>query len=232
LSPTLPTKHAKYFAEGIATFCLVFLGTGAIVVNQEFSNALTHLGVSFVFGFVVLAMIYTFGSISGAHMNPAVTLGFLVAKRTTIKESSIYIVAQILGALAASLLLRFLFSTSPTLGQTVPSGSAMQSFVIELMLTAILMMVIFGVAHNSQAEGLMAGVAIGATIAMEALVAGPISGASMNPARSLAPAVVSGDFSSLWVYMLAPIIGSVVVAKIFPMFRCEPSNPKEKMGCC
>ena len=231
MSEKRPNRLPKYLAEGFATFCLVFFGTGAIVVNETY-HSLTHLGVSLVFGLVVLVMIYAVGSTSGAHMNPAVTAGFLALRRITLRESAIYVAVQILGAIAASLVLRFLFPASETLGETLPSNGGLQSFAMEAILTAILMFVILGVAHENRAEGLMAGVAIGATIAIEALVGGPVSGASMNPARSIGPAVVQGHFSSLWIYIVATLIGSVIAAKIFPLFVCDPAPNADKVGCC
>lgn len=230
--PKFANRKAKYLAEGMATFCLVFFGTGAIIVNQTFQNQLTHLGVSLVFGLVVVAMIYTFGAISGAHMNPAVTIGFLAAGRITVGESLLYVTAQIFGAVLASVSLLILFPLSQTLGETMPSGSFTQSFAVETIFTAILMLVILGVAHANRAEGVMAGVAIGATIFIEALVGGPISGASMNPARSLAPAIVLGHFSSIWIYVVAPVLGSVGAAKFFPLLKCASSEQSDNVGCC
>lgn len=232
MSAKLPNRRPKYLAEALATFCLVFFGTGAIIVNHVSRGALTHVGISLSFGLVVLAMIYTFGPTSGAHMNPAVTIGFLAARRISARESAIYIAAQIAGALAASLLLRLMFPGSATLGETLPSGGAGQSFAMEAVLTAILMLVILGVAHEDRAEGLMAGVAIGATIAIEALVGGPISGASMNPARSIGPAVINGNFSWLWIYVAATLAGSVAAAKLFPYLVCTPLPTQDKVGCC
>jgi aquaporin Z len=219
-------------AEGAATFCLVFFGTSAIIVNQMSQGVIGHVGISFVFGLVVLAMIYTFGSTSGAHMNPAVTIGFFAAGRISAKESAVYVAVQTVGALVASLTLRFLFPLSTTLGQTLPSGSAAQSFFIEFLFTAVLMMVIMGVAHDNRAEGLMAGVAIGATVTVEAFVGGPISGASMNPARSIGPALVSGQLSFLWIYLVATTAGSVIATKFFAFMHCSRSDDPHKVGCC
>ena len=212
------------FAEFLGAFALVFAGTGAIVIDGVSGGAVTHVGVAFTFGLVVLAMIYTLGDISGAHFNPAVTLGFWFARRFPGRQVARYIGSQLLGAVAASLVLRFLFPASATLGATLPSGSLSQSFVLELILTAILMFVILGVSVGAREKGITAGIAIGAVIALEALFAGPISGASMNPARSLAPALVSHHLGALWIYLTAPILGSALAVLACRCVR-EP-------GCC
>jgi aquaporin Z len=201
----------KLAAEVLGTFFLVFAGTGAIVINDVSHGAVSHVGIALTFGLVVLAMIYAVGDVSGAHLNPAVTLGFLAARQFPARSVIPYIVAQILGALLASGLLRALFPPDQSsLGATLPAGSDMQSFVLEIVLTALLMFVILCVSTGGKEKGLMAGVAIGSVIAFEALFAGPISGASMNPARSLAPALVSGSLEHLWVYLTAPVIGSLL----------------------
>lgn len=201
----------KYLAEAIGTYCLVFMGTGAIVVNDVSHGQVTSVGISLAFGLVVLAMIYAVGHVSGAHLNPAVTLGFFSSGRLAGRLVMPYIAAQLIGAVLASATLNLMFSGS-SLGITLPSGSMLQSFVMEFILTAVLMFVILGVATGAREEGILAGVAIGATIALEALVGGPISGASMNPARSFGPALLTGHFASHWLYWLAPILGSVIGA--------------------
>lgn len=198
---------SRYVAELLGTYALVFAGTGAIIVNEQ-TGALGHFGVAATFGLIVLAMIYAFGDVSGAHLNPAVTLGFVVVKRFPAGQALPYIAAQLGGAVLASLTLRFLFPDSVTLGATVPAGSDMQSFVLEVILTFFLMLVILQVAHGSKEVGIMAGIAIGAVVGLEALFAGPICGASMNPARSIASAVVSGELRSLWIYIAAPVLGA------------------------
>lgn len=213
-------KNPRYLAEALGTFCLVFAGTGAVIVNQITGGEVTGLGISFVFGLVVLAMIYTVGHISGAHLNPAVTLAFFSAGRHSAKETVPYVIAQLIGAIAASVTLNFIFyGQQTTLGATLPAGAWTQSFALEFFLTFMLMFVIMGVAHDDRAEGLMAGVAIGSTIALEAILGGPVSGGSMNPARSFAPALVSGNFQWHWIYWAAPILGSVTGAQIYQLIQ-------------
>ena len=179
-------------AEFLGTLALVFTGTAAIVVNDLTGGTVSHVGVAFTFGLVVLALIYTLGDVSGAHLNPAVTLGFVLARRFPWRRVPGYVLAQFAGAFAASGLVRFLFPDHGTLGATLPRGLQSQSFVLEVLLTWLLMFVILGVSTGAKEKGITAGIAVGAVIALEALFAGPICGASMNPARSLAPAVVSG----------------------------------------
>jgi aquaporin NIP len=199
----------KCAAEALGTFALVFAGTGAIVINDVSGGAITHLGVALTFGLIVLAMIYTFGDISGAHFNPAVSLGFFFARRFGAHELAPYLASQLLGALGASLLLHFLFPAHATLGATIPAGPAMQSFVLEFVLTFFLMLVILNVSTGAKEKGITAGIAIGAVIALEALFAGPICGASMNPARSFGPAFVAMKWNHLWIYLLAPALGAL-----------------------
>jgi aquaporin Z len=214
----------KCGAEFIGTFALVFAGTGAIVINETSGGVITHVGISLTFGLIVLAMIYTVGDISGAHLNPAVSLGFFAARRFPLRELIPYVLSQCAGAFAASGMLRFLFPQDATLGATQPTGSATQSFVLELILTAILMFVILSVSIGAKEKGITAGIAVGSVIGLEAMFAGPISGASMNPARSLAPAVVSQHLSSLWIYLLAPTVGALLA---IVGCRCVREE-----GCC
>ena len=204
----------RYAAEAIGTFALVFAGTGAIVVNDVTRGAITHVGVALTFGLVVLAMIYTVGDVSGAHLNPAVTLAFYAARRFPGRFIIPYILSQCAGAFLASLALRLMFAEHGTLGATLPSGSGLQSFVMEYLLTFLLMFVILNVSTGAKEKGVTAGIAVGAVIALEALFAGPISGASMNPARSLAPAIIAWRLGSLWLYLVAPTLGaaSAIVA--------------------
>jgi len=211
----------KLFAEAIGTFCLVFAGTTAIIVDR--SGAVSPLGVSLTFGLVVFAMIASLGNVSGAHINPAVTIGFYCAKRFSGRLVVPYILSQCCGAILASVVVHLLFPTDASLGTTVPSGSAVQSWMLEVLLTAMLMFVILGVSTGSREQGGTAGLAIGAVVALEALIGGPISGASMNPARSLAPAIVSLDLDCVWIYLTAPVVGAVLGVFVF---RCvhEPCS--------
>jgi aquaporin Z len=198
----------KYLAEFLGTFAMVFCGTGAIVINQESNGAITHLGIAITFGLIVMVMIYALGSISGAHFNPAVTLAFHISGSFERKEILPYAASQLLGAIAASGLLRFLFPANALLGATMPAGSEIQAFVFEMLLSFFLMLVIIHVARGSQEQGMFAGLAIGATVLLEALFAGPVCGASMNPWRSLAPALVSGHTEHVWIYLTAPFLGA------------------------
>lgn len=200
----------NYVSELIGTFALVFCGTGAIVINQQSGGAITHVGVAITFGLIVMSMIYALGSVSGAHMNPAVSIAFVVAKRFPLKELLPYILSQAVGAVLASGTLKLLFPANELLGATLPAGTAIQSFVLELILTFFLMLVIIQVATGSKEQGMFAGLAIGSVVALEAMFAGPICGASMNPVRSLAPALVSGHMEHLWVYLSAPVEGAVL----------------------
>lgn len=199
-----------YLAEGIGTFALVFAGTGAIIVNDLEQGVVTHVGVALTFGLIVMAMIYSIGDVSGAHINPAVTIGFFIARRFEGRNVIPYILCQCTGAIVASVLLRLIFWEHQGLGVTLPSGAWLQSFVLEIALSFLLMFVILNVSTGSQEKGIMAGAAIGGVVALEAMFAGPICGASMNPARSLGPAIVSGNLNSLWIYLVAPVIGASV----------------------
>lgn len=223
----------KLAAEFIGTFALVFAGTGAIVINDVSGGAVTHVGVALTFGLIVLAMIYTVGDISGAHLNPAVTIGFWLAGRFQLAGVVPYVVSQLAGAMSASLLLKFLFRTHATLGSTLPAGSSMQSFVLELILTFLLVFVILNVSTGAKEKGITAGIAVGAVIALEAMFAGKICGASMNPARSFAPAIVSGTLDSLWIYLTAPFAGAALA--ILACRTCQhgdccpwPTKPAKK----
>ncbi|HEX7412584.1 MAG TPA: aquaporin [Bacteroidia bacterium] len=209
----------KYIAEFVGTFALVFCGTGAIIINQQTGGQVSNVGIAITFGLIITAMIYTFGETSGAHFNPAVTLGFYAAGLFKAKEIFPFIASQVVGAFAASGLLKLLFPESLNLGTTLPAGSPMQSFILECVLGFFLMIVILFTSQGSKETGVMAGIAIGATILLEAMFAGPISGASMNPVRSLAPAIVSGNLTSLWVYLSAPIVGAIVATLAFRVIR-------------
>lgn len=214
----------KLASECLGTFCLVFAGAGAIVINDVSGGVITHMGIAIVFGLIVLAMIYSVGDISGAHINPAVTLGFYIARRFPLREVGPYIASQCVGAILAAGALGLMFPAHETLGATLPAGATMQSFVLEVILTFILMFVILEVSTGAKEKGITAGIAIGAVVALEALFAGPISGASMNPARSLGPALVSMNFETLWLYITAPTLGALLAV---PACRCTRDQ-----ACC
>jgi aquaporin Z len=214
----------RLFAECFGTFALVFAGTGAIVINQVSGGVVTHPGIAITFGLVVLAMIYTLGDVSGAHLNPAVTTAFAAAGRFPWREVPAYLGAQLCGAFLASLAMRGLFFSNLTLGATLPSGPPFQSFLLEVILTLFLMVVILHVSTGAKEKGITAGIVVGAVIALEAMFAGPICGASMNPARSIAPAVVSGNLEHLWIYIAAPVLGALLAVPACCLMR-EP-------GCC
>ncbi len=214
----------KWASEFFGTFALVFAGTGAIVIDEVSGGKVTHVGVALTFGLVVLSMVYALGDTSGAHLDPAVTLGFLLARRFPTQSVLPYVVSQCGGALLASVCLHLLFPDHQGLGGTRPAGPPMQSFGLEVILTLVLMFVILSVATGSKEKGVMAGVAVGAVIALEALFAGPVCGASMNPARSLAPALVAGHLDHLWIYLAAPLLGASLAVAVC---RCVHDRP-----CC
>ena len=213
-------------AEFWGTFALLFAGTGAVVINEISGGTVTHVGIAATFGLIIMAMIYTLGDVSGAHFNPAVTLAFAVAGRFSWRQVGPYILAQCCGALAGSGVLKVLFPTSRTLGGTLPAGSSGQSFILEFILTALLMFVILNVSTGAKEKGITAGIVIGAVIGLEALFAGPICGASMNPARSLAPALLSGHVATLWIYLLAPTAGAV--AGVFAFGTVRDLKPEQE----
>lgn len=198
---------SKYIAEFFGTFMLVFAGCGAIVANTQFDGALGHAGVALAWGLVVMIMIYSIGNVSGAHMNPAVTLTFWLSKDFEGKHVPGYLVSQVLGALAGAGVLKILFPEDPTLGATLPNAGLWQCFVMEAILSFILMFVIFNISTGHQEKGIMAGVAVGGTVALDAMFGGPMTGASMNPARSIGPALMSGNLQAFWLYIAAPILG-------------------------
>ncbi|MBN1261304.1 MAG: aquaporin [Anaerolineae bacterium] len=206
----------KYIAEGIGTFALIFCGCGAIVVNDLYGGVVGHMGISLVFGLVVMTMIYAVGNVSGAHFNPAVTLGFAFARRLPWREVVPYLASQLAAAFAATGLLKVLFPAHETLGATLPAGGMLQTLLMEIVLTFILMFVILNVSTGYREKGTMAGVAVGGTVALAALFGGPVSGASMNPARSIAPAVISGSSEAWWLYVIGPVLGALLAS---PMCR-------------
>ncbi len=209
----------KLGAEAFGTFALVFAGTGAVVIDAETGGGIGHIGIGLTFGLVIMVMIYAVGHISGAHFNPAVTLGFAVGRHFPWSEVPRYWAAQLLGGVVASLLLRAMFGDTAQLGATVPFGSARRSFLLEIILTFLLMFVITSVATDVRAVGQAAAIAIGGTVGLEALFAGPISGASMNPARSLAPAIVSWTWADQWLYVAGPALGAVAGVLVYRFIR-------------
>lgn len=201
----------KYIAEIIGTFALIFCGTGSAIINEVTGGVVGQVGIGITFGLIVMTMIFTFGSTSGAHLNPAVSIGFSALKKLNRTDLLGYIAAQLLGAFLASYTLAFLFPSSTNLGATLPSGSQSQSFILEVILTFFLMLVILFVSQNKE-NSKFTPLAVGAMVGLEATFAGPICGASMNPARSIAPAMVSGNINSLWIYIVATIIGALLAS--------------------
>ena len=204
----------KYIAEFIGTFGLVFCGTGAVIVNEVIPGSVSHVGIAITFGLIVMVMIYALGNISGAHLNPAVSIAFTWSGSFPVKSLAPYIASQLAGALAASVVLKLIFPSSALLGATMPAGSDSQSFVLECILSFFLVLVIFGVAKGSKEQGLFAGVAIGGVVLLEAMFAGPVCGASMNPARSIGPAIIAGELNHLWIYITAPVIGALAATAV------------------
>lgn len=221
----LPSAQALA-AEAIGTFALVFAGAGAIVVNAK-TGSLGHVGIAATFGLVVMAMIYAVGHVSGAHFNPAVSFAFALTRHFPWSHVGGYWVAQLLGALGAALLLRASLGDIANVGATLPLGSAPQAFLWETILTFFLMFVIMAVATDTRAVGEAAAIAIGGTVALDALFGGPITGASMNPARSFGPAIASGELRDLWLYLVAPICGAALGAIAYLFVRGEPVRPGE-----
>jgi aquaporin NIP len=210
-------------AEFVGTFALVFAGCGAIMVDAK-THQLGHIGVAITFGLVIMAMIYAVGHISGAHFNPAVTFSFALSRHLPWPRAFGYWAAQILGALTAAAILRGSLGNIAHVGATLPSGSQAQSFLWELVLSFFLMFVIMAVATDTRAVGEAAAIAVGGTVGLDAMFGGPISGASMNPARSIGPAVVSGDLHAVWLYILAPAIGAALGALTYQLVRAEPQT--------
>lgn len=221
----------KVGAEMIGTFALVFAGCGAVMVDQMTGGTIGHAGIALTFGLVIMVMIYATGHICGAHFNPAVTIAFAVCKRFPWRQVPAYIAGQCVAAIAAAFLLRAILGDVAQMGTTAPAGSLGQSFALEVVLTFFLMFVITAVATDSRAVGTMAGWAIGGTVGLCAMFGGPISGASMNPARSLGPALVATRFDDLWLYIAAPIVGAILGAVAYRFVQCG-EGAQSAEGCC
>jgi aquaporin NIP len=212
-------------AEGFAAFALVFAGCGAIVTNAHYGEALGTVGIALVFGLVIMVMVYATGHLSGAHINPAVTLAFTLTRHFSLREAAAYIAAQLAGATAAALLLLAVWTDKPaSLGATLPSVGAGSALVYEAGLSAFLMFVIMAVATDTRAVGAAAAIAIGGTIGLDALFGGPVTGASMNPARSFGPALVSGEWRDFWVYVVGPVAGAAIGALAYQLIRGPQSR--------
>jgi aquaporin NIP len=226
-----PDLVRRAAAEGIGAFALVFAGCGAIVTEAENPGSLGAVGIALVFGLVIMAMVYATGHLSGAHLNPAVTLAFVVTRHFPRAEAVAYICAQIAGALIAAALLAAIWPSDPaSLGTTLPSVGAGSAFAYEVVLTAFLMFVIVAVATDTRAVGAAAAIAIGGTVGLDALFGGPVTGASMNPARSIGPALVSGELHDLWIYLLAPVVGATLGALAYQLVRGEHLSEAEGVG--
>lgn len=231
-------KTQKALAEFIGTFALVFFGCGSIMVANYFSGGIDAGMIPVIFGLTVMAMVYAIGHISGAHLNPAVTIAFAVARHFPRKQVLYYVTAQFLGGIAAIAFLSFLLPDAVRFGSTVPVVSTLSAFLWELALTFFLMFVIISVATDTRAEGMMAGIAIGGAVTIGAFIGGAPTGGSMNPARSLAPALFEGRLDVLWIYLTAPIIGAILGALAYQKIRCEPTcapeneSHKDVGGCC
>src|SRR6476661_8814678 len=229
--PERPGLLRRSVAEGLAAFALVFAGCGAVVTNATHNGALGAVGVSLVFGLVIMVMIYATGHLSGAHINPAVTVAFTITRQFPLRDAIAYIAAQLLGATAGALLLLAAWSSKPAeLGTTLPTVGTGTALLYEVVLTAFLMFVIIAVATDTRAVGAAAAIAIGGTVGLDALFGGPVTGASMNPARSLGPALASGERADLWIYLTAPFLGAALGALAYQLVRGTTATPAFERG--
>jgi aquaporin NIP len=227
-----PDLARRAAAEGLAAFMLVFAGCGAVITNARYHDTLGSVGVALVFGLVIMAMVYATGHLSGAHINPAVTIAFTLTRHFPARDALVYIAAQLAGAVAGALVLLAIWPTKPgNLGVTVPSVGWGSALIYEVILTATLMFVIMAVATDTRAQGAAAAIAIGGTIGLDALFGGPVTGASMNPARSLGPAFASGDWRDIWVYLAGPVAGATLGAVAYQLIRGQsPRRPERPEG--
>ena len=226
MSTAAPTFARRAAAEGLAAFALVFAGCGAIVANAHSHGDLGVVGIALVFGLVIMVMVYATGHLSGAHINPAVTVAFTVTRHFPARDAVAYIAAQLAGATAGALLLLAIWTGQPAnLGATLPSVGTGSALLYEIVLTAFLMFVIMAVATDTRAVGAAAAIAIGGTVGLDALFGGPVTGASMNPARSFGPALAAGEWTSFWIYVVGPVVGAAAGATAYQLVRgAEPSE--------
>jgi MIP family channel proteins len=228
---TRPDLLRRSAAEAFATFALVFAGCGAVVAGSEHPGALGNVGIALTFGLVIMVMVYATGHLSGAHINPGVTLAFTLARHFPAREAAAYIVCQLLGAVAGALVLWAVWTDQPAnLGATTPSVSAGSALAYETVLSALLMFVIMAVATDTRAVGAGAAIAIGGTVGLNALFGGPVSGASMNPARSFGPALVSGEWREFWLYVIGPVLGATLGALAYQAVRGDRPEPEADEG--
>ena len=221
-------KKEVLIAEFLGTFLLVFFGCGAVVVDTLFGGDLGHVGICIVFGLVVMAVIYSFGNVSGAHINPAVTIALCFAGRFELRLMPGYILMQFMGATSAALLLRWIFSETEILGLTLPNIDLFEAFFVEIVISFALMSVVLNVGGDQQEKKIMAGAVIGGVVTLAALVAGPVTGASMNPARSMGPAIAALNFESIWLYMVAPVIGMLLACPVFRLIQGQESSASKE----
>ncbi|HET8820780.1 MAG TPA: MIP family channel protein [Thermoleophilaceae bacterium] len=230
-TPARPGLGRRAAAETLATFALVFAGCGAVVANAQYDGRLGTVGVSLVFGLVILVMVYATGHLSGAHINPAVTIAFTLSRHFSVRDATAYIAAQLVGATAGALVLLAVWPDQPgDLGATVPSVAIGSAFVYELVLTAFLMFVIMAVATDTRAVGAAAAIAIGGTVALNALFGGPVTGASMNPARSFGPALAAGEWTNFWLYVAGPVVGAALGAFAYQLVRGNRAPVPEEIA--
>ena len=226
-----PLLARRAASEALAAFALVFAGCGAIVADAQYDGALGAVGVSLVFGLIIMVMVYATGHLSGAHINPAVTIAFTLSRHFPARDAAAYVAAQLIGATLGALVLLAVWPDQPgDLGATVPSVGVGSAFVYELVLTAFLMFVIMAVATDTRAVGAAAAIAIGGTVGLDALFGGPVTGASMNPARSFGPALAVGEWSDFWIYVAGPLAGAALGAFAYQLVRGDAQPAPEEVA--